>query len=137
MTVARVETTVLEEFFTSGEDAVHAVPEEKREELVSELMDAARQIALQNMPRKSVFSFSKVIVFDQHCRECGQASRERNIVPHLASCNTGRVLALTAELKELRSNPTGAGIHLDGVYVSAEQLKEMRQEPVYYLARSG
>jgi hypothetical protein len=80
-----------------------------RDELVSELIDAAHQIALQNMPRQTIalrkFISGAAPIF-QHCRECGVGSIERNVIPHLPYCNTGRALALIAELKELQSNPT-------------------------------
>src|ERR1035437_9494121 len=39
------------------------------------------------------------------CRECGVESEKRDKIKHLPCCNTGRALALIAELKQLQSNP--------------------------------
>ncbi len=115
-----------------------------RDELVSELIDAARQLVQQNMPRKERYHGGDVLIFVQECRECGVISREREKIPHLPCCNTGRALALIAELKELQSNPaekeaapveengSGNGIYLDGKYVSEEELSELRQEGMVY-----
>jgi hypothetical protein len=88
----------------SGSDNMHAASLRRllRDELMSELIDAARALALLAMPRRVLG-----LHIANYCRDCGQIGQQAEQIKHLPYCNVGRIFTIIDELKQIpEPNPT-------------------------------